>query len=68
MKLIDKDKIPVFTSSPDELIIAINDADIVDAMTISYMLDKRHEYTQKYGDMYMAMILNLIKDWRRDNK
>ena len=38
-----------------------------EAIPIDWLIKTQEEYSQRYGGVYKAVVINLIEDWRQEN-
>lgn len=39
-----------------------------EAIPIDWLIKTQEEYSQRYGEVYKAVVINLIEDWRKENE
>ena len=47
---------------------AIDVQEEVEAIPIDFLIKTQEEYCKKYGEVYKAVVLNLVEDWRKENE
>lgn len=46
----------------------IDHAKTIEAIPIDFLIKTQEEYCKRYGEVYKAVVLNLLEDWRKDNE
>lgn len=40
----------------------------IEAIPIDFIIKTQEEYCKRYGEVYKAVVLNLVEDWRKENE
>lgn len=71
MELIDKNQILYMIDNINRVVALKNEIDdipIIEAIPIDFLIKTQEEYCKRYGEVYKAVVLNLLEDWRKENE
>lgn len=48
-------------------ICAVEVQEEIEAIPVIFLIKTQEEYCKRYGEVYKAVVLNLVEDWRKEN-